>query len=175
MDVVVEQPQWYAISTRSRVEKVVAATLAKLGVECFLPLVREERQWSDRKKVVSLPLFPGYLFVQSAETGSLQSQLHKVPGIVLLVGNNAGPLPISEQEIFGLRDVVSRGAPYTPHPYLRAGVRVRIVHGAFTGIEGIVVRNGKQSKVVISVELIKQAVSVEVGFSEVQMITASAA
>ena len=71
--------QWFAVWTRSRQEKTSAAMLAALGVPHFLPLIDEERRWSDRKKMVSLPLFPGYLFVQIANSSEIQVCVQKVP------------------------------------------------------------------------------------------------
>ncbi len=109
---------WYAVSTRSRQEKIAASMLENLEVAHFLPLIEEERQWSDRKQKVTLPLFPGYLFVQIARSNELQLRVLKVPGVVDFVGNRNGPLAIPKTEIESIRAVVLRGVSYSPCPFL---------------------------------------------------------
>jgi transcriptional antiterminator NusG len=161
---------WYAVSTRSRQEKIAASMLENLEVAHFLPLVEEERQWSDRKQKVTLPLFPGYLFVQIARSNELLLRVLKVPGVVDFVGNRNGPLAIPKSEIEGIRAVVSRGVPYSPCPFLRAGDRVRVMRGPLAGVEGILARCGTRSKLVISVEMIQRSVSLSVAISDVEAV-----
>jgi transcriptional antiterminator NusG len=72
-------------------------TLESLGIVHFLPLLDEERKWSDRKKVIAVPLFPGYLFVQIPERSESQLTVRKVPGVVNFVGNHNGPLAIPRE------------------------------------------------------------------------------
>jgi transcription antitermination factor NusG len=161
---------WYAVSTRSRQEKIAASMLENFEVAHFLPLVEEERQWSDRKQKVTLPLFPGYLFVQIARSNELQLRVLKVPGVVEFVGNRAGPLAIPESEIENVRSLVSYGVGCSPHPFLRAGDRVQVVRGILAGVEGTLIRSGDQSKLVISVEMIRQAISVSVSIADVEPV-----
>ena len=161
---------WYAVSTRSRQEKSAASMLENLEVAHFLPLVEEERQWSDRKQKVTLPLFPGYMFVQIARSCEFQLRVLKVPGIVDFVGNRNGPLAIPEREIENVRALVSHGVGCSPHPFLKAGDRVRVVRGALAGVEGILSRRGAQSNLVISVEMIQRAISVSVPISDVEPV-----
>lgn len=165
---------WYAVSTRSRQEKIAASMLENLEVAHFLPLIEEERQWSDRKQKVSLPLFPGYVFVQIARSNELQLRVLKVPGVVNFVGNQRGPLAIPESEIENVRAAVSCSAGCSPHPFLRAGERVRVVRGALSGVEGTLVRWGDRSKLVISVEMIQRSVSVNVAACDVKSVSETA-
>ena len=151
-----EEPCWYAVSTRSRQEKVAAMTLGSLGIVHFLPLLDETRKWSDRKKVISVPLFPGYLFVHIPRTVESRLTVQKVPGVVNFVGNHNGPLAIPVSELDSVRIILSRGSGCSPHPFLLAGARVRIVGGPLVGIEGTFIRHGGQSKLVISVEMIQR-------------------
>jgi transcription antitermination factor NusG len=159
---------WYAISTRSRQEKVAASMLENLAIAHFLPLIDEERQWSDRKQMLTMPLFPGYMFVRIARSNEQQLRVLKVPGIVNIIGNRNGPLAIPESEIESIRMALFRGAGCSRHPFLRTGDRVRVVRGALAGIEGTLVRCGDQSKLVISVEMIQRSVSVSVAASDVE-------
>ena len=161
---------WYAVSTRSRQEKIAASMLENLDVAYFLPLIEEERQWSDRKQKVTLPLFPGYMFVQIARSTEFQLRVLKVPGIVDFVGNRTGPLPIPESEIENVRAVVSHGASCSSHSFFEVGDWVRVVRGALAGVEGTLIRRGEQSKLVISVEMIQQAISVSVSISDVELV-----
>jgi transcription antitermination factor NusG len=170
-----EEPCWYAVSTRSRQEKVAAMTLGSLGIVHFLPLLDETRKWSDRKKVISVPLFPGYLFVHIPRTVESRLTVQKVPGVVNFVGNHNGPLAIPVSELDSVRIILSRGSGCSPHPFLLAGARVRIVGGPLVGIEGTFIRHGGQSKLVISVEMIQRSVSVNVAASDVEPVSQNAA
>jgi transcription antitermination factor NusG len=159
---------WYAVSTRARQEKSAAFMLENLEVVHFLPLIEEERQWSDRKQKVTLPLFPGYVFVQIPRHNEFQLRVLKVPGIVNFIGNQSGPLPIPESEIESIQRALVHGFGCSPYPFLQAGDRVRVVRGALAGIEGTLIRSGEQSKVVISVEMIQRSVSVSVACADVE-------
>jgi transcription antitermination factor NusG len=159
---------WYAVSTRSRQERVAALMLEYMMIPNFLPLLSQERRWSDRKQMVSLPLFPGYVFVRISRSSELQLRVLKVPGVVGFVRNQAGPLPVPDREIEDVRAVLSHGIGCSPHPFLKAGDRVRVVRGALLGLEGTLIRSGSQSKLVLSVEMIQRSVAVSVNESDVE-------
>jgi transcription antitermination factor NusG len=146
-------------------------TLGSLGIVHFLPLLDEKRKWSDRKKVISVPLFPGYLFVQIPRTVESKLSVQKVPGVVKFVGNHNGPLAVPESELESVRAMLSHGNGCSPHPFLQAGDRVRVVRGALVGLEGTFIRHGAQSKLVISVEMIRRSVSVNVAPSDVEPVS----
>ena len=150
---------WYAVYTRSRFEQVVKKQLDFKGINSFLPLYSKISQWKDRRKVVSWPLFPGYLFVQIAANDRLDVQ--KSVGVVNIVGNQQGPLEISEQQITAIKTFIETGLQYDPHPYLKVGRKVRVTDGPLAGLEGILVRKKNRSLFVISVEMIQRSVSVE--------------
>jgi transcription antitermination factor NusG len=153
---------WYAVSTRSRQEKVAAAALRSADVPTFLPLLTEVHSWSDRKKAVTVPLFPSYLFVQIPASSDLHVRVLKTPGVVGFVCNHSGPLAIPQQEIDGVRSVLSQRVDCSPYPFLRTGERVRIVGGALDGVEGILVGRGPKAKLVISIEVIQRTLAVSV-------------
>ena len=115
---------WYAVWTRSRQEKVAAASLNNLGIRHYLPLNSELRHWSDRKQMVEVPLFSGYLFVCiSLLKKNSKLQVLKVPGIVGFVGNQTGPLPIPDQQIEDIRTVLTAGVECSVYPFLKEGDR----------------------------------------------------
>src|SRR5436305_785209 len=83
---------WYAVYVRSKHEKTVADALSLKGYECMLPTYREQRKWSDRTKVLELPLFPGYVF--SRFDVELRLPVLTVPGVISITGAGKIPQPI---------------------------------------------------------------------------------
>ena len=164
------EASWYAVSTRSRQEKVAASMLESFGIENFLPLSMERRQWSDRKQVVNVPLFPGYLFVRVPMLHEVQLRVLKVPGIVRFIGNQSGPQAIPDAEIEGVQTVLSHRIPCSPCSIPKVGDRVRIFRGVLTGIEGTFVRSGSDTRLVISVEMIQQSIAVHVDASDFEPV-----
>ena len=162
---------WYAVSTCSRQENVAASMLAGLGIRCFHPLITEVHCWSDRKKTVSRPLFPCYLFVHIARSCETQLRVLKVPGIVSFVGGAHGPTAIPEEEIDSVRAVLSSGIDCVPHPFFQVGDRVRIVRGVLAGIEGTFIRSGWDSKLVISIEMIQRSMAINIAGCDIEHIT----
>jgi transcription antitermination factor NusG len=162
--------RWFAVWTRSRQEKVVAETLDKLGVHHYLPLKSELRKWSDRKQMVETPLFSGYLFVHINLSTNSRLQVLKAPGVGALVGNQMGPLPIPDRQIEDIRRLITVGVECSVQPLLKEGDRVRVVQGALTGIEGTLIRNGSASRLLVSIEMIRQSLSVSILRSDVELV-----
>jgi len=162
--------RWFAVWTRSRQEKVVAATLNRSGIPHYLPLKSELRKWSDRKQMVETPLFSGYLFVNINVMTSSRLQVLKVPGVGALVGNQMGPLPIPDQQIEDIRKVLTAGVECSVEPLLKEGDRVRVMQGALAGIEGTLVRTQSASRLLVSIEMIRQSLSVSVSRSDVEPV-----
>jgi transcription antitermination factor NusG len=162
------QPRWYAAYTRANHERRVADQLAARGVENFLPQYESVRKWKDRKVRLQLPLFPGYVFVHLA----LQSRLQvlQVPGVAWLVSFSGRPVAVPEEEFARIRDFLNKGFRAEPHPYLKAGRRVRVRCGPFEGMEGIVVRKRKRFRFVISLHLIRRSVSVDISEAELMPV-----
>src|SRR5450432_575447 len=115
---------WYALYTAPRHEKKVADQINRHGIDCYLPLYRSVRRWKDRRKELALVLFPGYVFVRIA----LQNRLEvlQLPGAVRLITFNGEPAVLPEAEIANLRERLAGSRGMEPHPYLRAGCRVRV-------------------------------------------------
>ena len=165
---------WYAVWTRSRQEKVAAASLNNLGIRHYLPLNSELRHWSDRKQMVEVPLFSGYLFVCiSLLKKNSKLQVLKVPGIVGFVGNQTGPLPVPDQQIDDIRAVLTAGVEYSVHPLLKEGDSVRVVRGALAGVEGTLLHTNSTSRLLISIDMIRQSLSVNVLREDVELVSAN--
>jgi len=154
--------RWYAVWSRSRHEKMVASALTNVGVTTFLPLVTETHRWSDRRKSVDVPLFPGYVFVQIPNSPEAQLRVLKTSGVVQFVGNRQGAVPIEDKEISDVRAVLEQKIGCSPYPFLKLGQRVRIRGGFLDGIEGVLIGHDSASKLVISIELIQRSLAVSI-------------
>jgi transcription antitermination factor NusG len=153
------QVRWYAVYTCANHERRVADQFAGRGVEHFLPQYESVRRWKDRKVRLTLPLFPGYLFVHLAAPERLR--VLQVPGVVRLVGFNGRPTPMLEEDLERIREFLGQGWRAEPHLYLQTGRRARVVRGPLTGMEGIVQRRKNRSRLVISFDVIQRSMAVE--------------
>lgn len=165
-----DQP-WWALYTRHQHEKTVAEMLATKGFDVFLPLYDSMRRWKDRKKVLSLPLFPCYVFVR----GSLERKLQVVttPGVHMILYRGEQLAVIPELEIQAIRAAVGGNCRIEPHPFLKCGDRVRVVRGSLEGVEGILTRKKGLLRLVLSVNMLAQSVGVEIEASDVEPVSAS--
>jgi transcription antitermination factor NusG len=156
----VSQPPWYAIYTRHQHEKTVAQILTSKGFEVFLPLYGAAHCWKDRAKMVSLPLFPCYVFLR----GGLERRLDIVttPGIYSLVSTAGQPAAIPAFELEAIRRAVESTMRVEPHPFLKCGEWVRVKRGPLAGFQGILVRKKNLYRLVLSVEMLGKAAAVEV-------------
>ena len=161
-----DAPAWYAVWTRSRHEQVVREQLERKGLEAFLPTIRRWSRWKDRKKQVDWPLFPGYCFVRF--NGAERLPILKCTGVVSIVSFDGDIVAIPDHEINGIRRLVDSDLQFDPCPLIREGMTVEVTHGPLKGVVGRLVRKGSHARLVLSVALIGQAVSVEVDASDVK-------
>jgi transcription antitermination factor NusG len=142
--------------------------LSTKGFEVFLPLHDSMRRWKDRQKVLSLPLFPCYVFVR----GNLSRRLQVVttPGIHMILSRGEQVAVIPEEEILAIRRAVNSNYRVEPHPFLKVGERVRVTRGSLEGVEGILVRKKNLFRLVLSVDMLAQSVGVEVAASDVEPV-----
>jgi transcription elongation factor/antiterminator RfaH len=161
-----QEGNWYALYTCARHEKRVANQIERRNFSCFLPLYRSVRRWKDRRKELELALFPSYVFVRMELEKRLQ--VLQLPGVVRLVSFNGQPVALPADEIEALQERLSGDVKVEPHPYLRAGRRVRVRSGAMQGLEGIVVRRKDRCRVIFSIDLIQRSVAVEVDEADLE-------
>ena len=157
---------WYAVWTRSRHEQVVREQIERKGYEVFLPTIARWSRWKDRKKKIDWPLFPGYCFARFQAQARLP--ILTCTGVVSIVSFNGEPAPVPEIEIEGIRTLVNTELQYDPCPLVREGMVVEVTHGPLKGVIGKLVRKGSHARLVLSVDLIGQAVSVEVDAADVR-------
>jgi transcription antitermination factor NusG len=166
----VEECRWFAIHTRPRYEKKVTAELQQKGIRAFLPLNAAMHQWSDRRRLVHVPLFPGYVFVRVSSLPMHRISVLRTNGVLSFVGARSVGVPIPDCEIDAVRAVLEGRTSLNPHPYLRIGQRVRICGGSLDGLTGVLTTvNGDQS-LVISVNLIQRSIAMRVQGLRVEAI-----
>lgn len=159
-------PNWFAAYTTPRHEKAVVRQFEVRNLESFLPLCSSVSRWKNGcRVVVDRPLFPNYVFVHVRRREAVK--VLQVPGVLSVVSAGREPVALPYAEIESLR----AGLPqhhFEPHPYLAVGEKVRIATGSLAGMIGILVRKKNQSRVVLTLDLIRQSVSVEIGMDEIE-------
>jgi len=174
-------PRWYVLHTRSRYENTVSEALMKKSMEVFFPkiLVRNrhlnqktdrKNQKTDRKKMIPVPLFPGYIFVRTALDPQVHLDILKTAGAVHLIGSRSGPVPVPDETIASLKIMVSADNPLSTGAHFEAGDRVMVISGPFAGVRGIFFRYKGVNRVIVNLEVLGQYVSAEVSESDVEKI-----
>ncbi len=161
---------WYVLHTKSRHEKVVNDLLLKKSVEAYLPLVTVRSKRRDRKVMIRVPLFPGYLFVKTDLHPHTHLEVVKTAGAVRLIGNKQGPVPVADETVDSLQIMVESNHPVTTGHRLKAGDKVMVVYGPFTGVVGTFVRYGGKGRVIVDIEALGQYAGVEVSQEDIEII-----
>jgi transcriptional antiterminator NusG len=153
---------WYAIHTRCHHEVRVEERLRQRGLEVFLPRLMKPSRRRDRKIILRIPLFPGYLFVQNALETTTYYDIIKLPGVVQILCGSGRLQPVPQETIESIRLALAGDRPYYPYRCLKRGERVRVAEGPLVGVIGMIVEaKEKKRKVVIEVELFGRAMAVE--------------
>jgi transcriptional antiterminator NusG len=159
--------RWFAVWTRSRHEQAVREQLEQKNIIAFLPTITRWSRWKDRKKKIHWPLFPGYCFAQFNPDDPLP--ILKCAGVVNIVSVEGRPAPIPEYEVDSIRLLVDSDLQFDPCPLIREGMMVEVTHGPLRGVVGRLLRkDAPRARLVLAVDLIGQAVSVEVDAADVK-------
>ena len=158
--------EWYALWTRSRHEQLVRQQLERKQIEAFLPTVARWSRWKDRRKKIDWPLFPGYCFARFDCADRLP--VLTCTGVVRIVSLDGEPAPVPTQEIDGIRRLVETELAFDPCPFVKEGTMVEVIHGPLKGVTGRLVRKNEKARLVLAVDLIGQAVSVEVDAADIR-------
>ena len=156
-----EVPCWYAIHTRHQHETVVQKQLEYERIDTYLPLVSEVRQWSDRKKRITVPLFSCFVFIRTIYSPQIHQSVIQKPGVLGFVGIGRQGSPIPELRDRKYPAVVGEQHSLIPLSICKHGQRVRIRGGALDSIEGIVVSNTGRKFIVFFVDTIQRSVAVQ--------------
>ncbi len=155
----VSEKRWYALYTKSRHEEVVNKHLL---YKSFLVLLPKRKVWSrrrDRRKIIEVPVFPGYVFVETFPKPELFNKILDTPGVVYILGKPR-PEPIPKEDIESIRIMMKAKVDLEPYPYLKEGDRIRVCSGPLKGAVGWMVREDKKKNLlVVSLDLLHQSVS----------------
>ena len=156
---------WHAVYTQPRHEKKVAQQLAMRSMEAYLPLYESLRRWKDRRTKLTLPLFPGYVFVKMALPQRIM--VLEIASVVQIVGPKGQSSMLADEDIERLRfSLTNRRAE--PHPYLASGKKVRIKSGPLMGLEGTVTRWKAGMRIVVSIDAIQRSVAMELESADLE-------
>jgi transcription antitermination factor NusG len=161
-----ESASWFAVWTRSRHESTAFRQLIGKGLPAFLPTIPRWSHWKDRRKRIEWPLFPGYCFVRIDPAESLR--VRSCVGVVSIVSFAGRPAPVADREIESIRTLVTSDLRFDPSPLIEEGDPVEVVRGPLRGVVGRLVRKSGQARLVLSVGLIGQGVTVDVDAADVR-------
>jgi transcription antitermination factor NusG len=151
---------WYAAYTCPKAEKQAHHKLQKLGAESFLPLQTVVSQWSDRKRVLEVPLFPNYIFVKT--TAERRFELLQIRELVRFISFEGRPVAIPEQQIAAIRQLITQPGEIVKEVFgYQVGEKVRIHTGQLQGVEGYVVQKNGTERLVVQIEALGQSISVD--------------
>ena len=163
---------WYVLHTRSRHENVVTEGLSNKNMHVFLPMVKVRSTRRDRKVMIHVPLFPGYVFLKTDLHPHTHLEIVKTAGVVRLIGTQQGPVPVAEDTIASLKIMVASEMPIVTGNRLQPGDRVVVVNGPLTGVVGTFVRYRNQGRVVVNIEALGQFAGVEVQDTDIETLPA---
>jgi transcription antitermination factor NusG len=159
---------WYAVQTLHRHEQRISRDLIVKGFHTYLPLLRETRQWTDRKKIIEVPAFSGYLFARYDACSRNRVRILETSGVVRMLGDNHSPVAIADFEIESLQRTLSSSVACQRCEYLTAGALVQVKSGPLAGIRGRLIRINHGLRLILSVSTVQQAISVEVDLKDVE-------
>ena len=159
---------WYAVQTLHRHEQRISRDLTSKGFHTYLPLLRETRQWTDRKKIIAVPAFSGYLFARYDASSRNRVRILETFGVVRMLGDNHSPIPIEDFEIESLQRTLGSSVACQRCEYLTVGALVQVKSGPLAGIRGRLIRIHNGLRLVLSVSTVQQGISVEVDLKDVE-------
>jgi transcriptional antiterminator NusG len=161
---------WYVLHTKSRFENVVNQSLLKKQIEVFLPKITVRSKRRDRRAMIRVPLFPGYVFVKTDLHPNHHLEIVRTVGAVRLIGNTEGPVSVPDETVESLMIMVSSDHPVTTGYRLQAGDTVMVVAGPFAGVVGTFVRYRGKGRVIVNVEALGQYAGVEVSEEDIEIL-----
>ena len=162
--------RWYVLHTKSRHENVVDEGLKKKALDVFLPKIKVRSKRRDRRTMIQVPLFPGYVFIKTDLHPNSHLEIVKTAGAVRLIGSRRGPVPVPDETIDSLRIMVASDLPISTGARLRKGDRVLVVAGPFTGVNGTFMRYRGKGRVIVNIEALGQHAGVDVDEQDIEVL-----
>ena len=144
--------------------------LIKKSIEVFLPKIQVRSKRRDRKAMIRVPLFPGYLFVKSDLNPYKHLEIVKTVGAVRLIGNKDGPIPVPSETIKSLEIMIGGNNTVITGSRFKKGDRVVVVYGPFTGVIGTFVRYRGKGRVIVNIEALGQFAGAEVSEEDIEKL-----
>lgn len=163
-------PKWYVLHTKSKFEKVVNEGLHKKSFDVFLPTMPVKSKRRDRKIILNVPIFPGYTFVKSSLSADEHLSIVKTAGVVKVVGNMSGPIPVESNIIESLKIMVSNSETLKAEKKFKKGEKIVVVYGPLAGLTGIFHKYRGKGRVYVNIDLLGQAASVEIEEEDIEHI-----
>jgi transcription antitermination factor NusG len=159
---------WYAAYTFPRHEKRVDEYLQLVGIESFLPTYKIPREWKNGLRVeTEFPLFPSYVFARFDMRDRVR--VLESRGVLDIVSVRGTPVPLPELEIQILKAGLGKTG-VLPHPFIKIGDRVRLKSGPLLGLEGVLIRVKACWRLIVCVDMLMQAISIEVDCADVERL-----
>jgi transcription elongation factor/antiterminator RfaH len=151
---------WIVVRSKPRSEKIAYAQLKEKEIEAYLPLLKERRKWSDRKKWVEFPLFSSYLFAKIEIKNSIF--VLQTNGVSSLVKFGEEIAIVQDEVVNAIKLAIDGGYQLTPAEYFIAGNAVEVIEGPMRGVKGIVAQLKGKDRLVIKIDAIQQALSIDI-------------
>ncbi len=156
-----ENYHWFIAYTYPKAEKKIHTRINELGVESFLPLQKVKRKWSDRTKIIEVPLFPSYMFVYTTEKSI--PKLLGIREIVRFLSFESKLATIKKKEIEFIKQALKEGKELRVEKELfEKGQKVFLNEGPFLGLEGTLIQERSKNRFIIELKVLKQSLSIEV-------------
>ncbi len=161
---------WYGVQTAYRCEQRVASGLTAKGFRTYLPLLKEVHQWKDRRKMIEVPAFSGYLFLHYEPSLRNRVKVLETNGIVRLLGGNHAPSQISDVEIEAVRRTLGSSVPCDRCDALTPGTLVQVTRGPLAGVQGRLARIKNNLRLIVTISVFSQAISAELSLTDVEAV-----
>lgn len=160
------QKKWYVVYTRPRYEKKVERYLSEKDIECYLPLVKSLRKWSDRKKWVYLPLFSSYIFIKINEKEHFEAL--NTQGVVRFISFEGRPAVVPDKQIEEIKWLLSNEVETeTVDKKLEPGTMVEIIKGPLRGFKAEMIYYNNKRNILIRLEQLGKVILVKVNENQV--------
>jgi transcription elongation factor/antiterminator RfaH len=159
---------WYIMYTYPNYEKKVQKILLQKNIDCYLPLQKVTRQWSDRKKLIDIPLFPNYIFINSTPHEKFEAL--NVTGVIKFISFNGQPAILPDKDVETIKKVACQQFEVANEQNFEKGDYVRVLEGPFAGMCGYLFERKGKTRFGFKLDAIDQTISIEICTSIIEKI-----